>query len=240
VCVCLLSFFLQSLISHKAIRILDLSRNACSVIPDIIGELTQLEELVLQENALTSLPATISKLTNLEVLDIAQNKFTAVPPQLHLLTSLTTFNAAGNRITSLPVFLSSMPKLDSLQLDRNPLKSVPREVLQRGDTDLLVYLREHASGSQDVYRMKLMFVGQGNVGKTSLLNALRQGRKKKGLRQLLKGDDTKKRNVATDGIDITEWNVKSPQLPSADDTLTFSAWDFAGQEVLRWMCCCCV
>jgi len=226
-----INIIIKSLHSHETIQILDLSRNACSVIPDCIGDLCQLKELILQENSLVFLPSTISKLTNLEVLDISQNKFTAVPPQLHLLTSLTTFNAPGNRITSLPVFLSSMPALISLQLDRNPLKSIPREILQRGDSDLLVYLREHASGSRDVYRMKLMFVGQGNVGKTSLLNALQQGRKKKGLRQLLKGDDTKKRNVATDGIDISEWNLKSPLLPSPDDSLTFSAWDFAGQEV---------
>lgn len=51
--------------------------------------------------------------------------------------------------------------------------------------------------------MKLMFVGQGNVGKTSLLAALqsKSGKRKK---------DTD--NMATDGIDITQWDLKTKKV----------------------------
>jgi GTP-binding protein EngB required for normal cell division len=58
-------------------------------------------------------------------------------------------------------------------VDKNPIK-FPKEVLSRGDDVLLSFLRQRSKGTEVVYRMKLMFVGHGNVGKTSLLRALRR------------------------------------------------------------------
>ena len=55
------------------------------------------------------------------------------------------------------------------------------------------------------------------MGKSSLLFAL-INKKKKALN---------KRNISTDGIDIERWSLKTPNK----QVVTFSAWDFAGQEI---------
>ena len=54
------------------------------------------------------------------------------------------------------------------------------------------------------------------MGKTTLLKALLKGKKKK-----------KPANISTDGIDIERWSLKT----NNKQTITFSAWDFAGQEI---------
>lgn len=137
---------------------------------------------------------------------------------------------AANRLTELPKSLGGLMKLKVLKCGKNPWKKdmvVPKNVLSKGDEATLAYLRNlFTSGEAYMNRMKcvlladvtglfihscnrLMFVGNGNVGKTSLLASFKK--QKTGP------------NVATDGIDISEW--------APDERITFNAWDFAGQEV---------
>mgnify|MGYP002388217549 FL=1 len=79
--------------------------------------------------------------------------------------------------------------------------------------------------------MKLMFVGNGNVGKTTLLDIFL---KKNRIDEIKKYAKRKQANpfefpnVATDGIDIHTWFVEHPD---ADDGtyMRYSCWDFAGQ-----------
>ncbi len=59
-----------------------------------------------------------------------------------------------------------------LKATDNPLKSIPKEVIV--NDQLIPYLRNLHKGSKLCYRMKLMFVGGGNVGKTTLLKTLKR------------------------------------------------------------------
>lgn len=49
---------------------------------------------------------------------------------------------------------------------------VPREILARGPEAVEVYEQMCISGTQPIYRTRLMLVGQERVGKTSLKRAL--------------------------------------------------------------------
>jgi hypothetical protein len=69
-----------------------------------------------------------------------------------------------------------------------------------------------------VHRMKLMLIGYGNMGKTSLLHALM-------------GQPFTDGRPGTDGVDVIDWKLPLPDAaPSSSRSIVFSCWDFAGQE----------
>jgi hypothetical protein len=87
----------------------------------------------------------------------------------------------------------------------------------------LYFLKDLVTGGGDYcYRVKLLVTGQANVGKTSLLAALKNevGNVNKVLR-LLTG---KGRRSSTLGISLDDWRP-------LDSLITFSTWDFGGQLV---------
>ena len=123
-----------------------------------------------------------------------------------------------------------MNKEWSVSFDNNPLDFIPVEVVDRGKDAVLKYLLDLMGGDQLSQRLKLMFVGVENVGKTSLLRALREGPSLRSkLKKLVTGKGVRQ---STEGIDIEEWtpNLPDPSNPSATG-VTFAAWDFGGQEV---------
>ena len=82
----------------------------------------------------------------------------------------------------------------------------------------MAYLRRLAGGFQENWRTKLMFVGLGGAGKTSLLRSLMS---QAHCTEALTTQDI------TDGIDIKTWEVDA----GGGKRVTYSAWDFAGQTV---------
>lgn len=72
------------------------------------------------------------------------------------------------------------------------------------------YLKRLTTGSVTCKRTKLMLVGLGEAGKTSLVKAL------------VEKSNLMSRPLITDGIEIRDWNIKQPDKTD----LTFSIWDF--------------
>lgn len=176
------------------------------------------ESLNLSSLGLTTIREELSLLTHLKSLSIRNNAFSAVPPAIGLLTNLTDLDLSFNRFTDLPLFLRKLTKLERLNLEetKNHITNPPKSVVDRGLKSIMGYFSDLLSG-EPCYRMKLMFVGQENVGKSSLLHALMNLKNKKRV---------KRGNISTDGIDIERWTFKTNK-----QNITFSAWDFAGQEI---------
>ena len=126
------------------------------------------------------------------------------------LECLEIINLSFNlRLESLSCKLASLP-LKELILDGCcALKTPPMEIVRKGFQAIIGFMKRLLSGSVTCKRTKLMLIGLGGAGKTSLLNTL-----------MKKTEETE----VTDGISIKTWYIP-------DKDLTFSAWDFAGQSV---------
>ncbi len=80
-----------------------------------------------------------------------------------------------------------------LNVDGNPLRTPPKEIVKKGRKEIMGYLKDLAKGSEQCYRVKLMVVGQENVGKTTLIRKLNQ-KKRRTVRRSSKAPDM---NVST-------------------------------------------
>ena len=196
---------------------LNLHENQLSALPTEIGNLTDLTVLYLGSNFLTDLPTEISKLTNLTNLFMFDNWLTALPAEIGQLTSLTLLDLSGNQVTALPPEFRQLTNLTELNLEGNPLP-IPPEVLETRDdpAGIINYYFTHLSGeTRPLNEAKMLIVGQGGVGKTSLV------------KRLIAGDYDPDENK-TEGIDIKEWQVE------CDGTaIRLNVWDFGGQEIMH-------
>ena len=200
-----------------ALTTLDLSGNQLAVVPDALGNLTALTTLDLSGNQLAAVPDALGNLTALTTLNLSVNQLTAVPQSLGNLTALTTLELSGNQLTALPAQLADLLEGGTqLRLNGNPLSDPLPELAERGLAELATYLRSlHDATPQ--YEAKLVLVGEGNVGKTSLVAAL-------------KGEKFAEGRPTTHGIEISPLTVRHPSL---NVNMTVWAWDFGGQEVYR-------
>ena len=200
-----------------ALTALDLTGNQLTALPESIGNLTALTELYLSGNRLTALPESIGNLTKLKDLNLVNHQLTALPESIGNLIALTTLDLTGNQLTILPKHLADLltGRLN-LKLAGNPLDDPLPEIVNRGSDALAAYLRS-LEDAIAVYEAKLLLIGEGSVGKTSLVAALRGA-------PFVDGRPT------THGIEISPLTLRHPTLKV---DMTLRAWDFGGQEVYR-------
>ena len=196
---------------------LHLGGNQLRVLPDWLGRLTNLTTLGLNDNRLTELPDSLGELTNLTWLHLGGNQLRMLPESLRQLTNLTWLTIGGSQLRVLPDWLSKLPNLKTLELYQNPLVSPPPEVVAQGSRAVLAFL--HAGvrmGTGRQWRAKLLVVGQGGVGKTSLVKALI-------------GQPHDAEEPTTHGLRIDEVAVGHPREPGEE--MRLSVWDFGGQDI---------
>ena len=217
-----------------------LRHNQLTRLPPEIGQLTSLQSLYLQGNRLTTLPPEIGQLTSLQQLDLRDNQLTRLPPEIGQLTSLHSLDLQGNRLTTLPPEIGQLTSLQFLDLRDNQLTTLPRqladllgprlslyaadnplaepfpELINRGNEALATFLRS-LDDAVEQYEAKVLLLGEGNVGKTSLSAALAKA-------PFVEGRPT------THGIEIQSLMLRHPDR---DVDMTVRAWDFGGQEVYR-------
>nr|WP_225225379.1 COR domain-containing protein [Komarekiella delphini-convector] len=194
---------------------LDLSDNQLSSLPPEICQLSNLTRLDLSNNQLSSLPPEICQLSNLTELYLPDNQLSSLPPEICQLSNLTRLFLSNNQLSSLPPEICQLSNLTRLFLHNNPLTSPPPEIVEQETQAILIYLRERLEGSLRQWVSKLLVVGEGGVGKTSLLRALR-------------GEEFDTQESTTHGIEI-----KSLELthPTQAVTMQLNTWDFGGQEI---------
>jgi internalin A len=198
------------------LQTLELSLNRLAALPPEIGQLTNLHTLKVSRNRLTALPPEIGQLTNLQGLALDRNQLTALPPEIGQLTKLQTLALDRNQLTGLPMQLAELVSQMILRLEDNPLHEPLPTLLGRDAEALASYLRS-LEGAVPQYEAKVVLVGEGNVGKTSLVAALC-------------GGPFVENRPTTHGIEVQPLQLKHPELGL---DMTVRAWDFGVQEVYR-------
>ncbi|MGM3309177.1 leucine-rich repeat domain-containing protein [Anabaena sp. WFMT] len=189
--------------------------NQITEIPEAIAKLTNLTTLDLSDNQITEIPEAIAKLTNLTTLDLSFNQITEIPEAIAKLSNLTQLYLSDNQITEIPEAIAKLTNLTTLYLDNNSITNIPLEILNsRNAKEILNYLRQISiSETRPLHEAKLLLIGQGSVGKTSLIERLIYNKYDKNQPQ-------------TDGLNVETWNV---QVNSKD--IRLNVWDFGGQEI---------
>ncbi|XP_044296597.1 leucine-rich repeat-containing protein 40 isoform X3 [Varanus komodoensis] len=148
----------------KSLKQLDCTKNYLETIPPELGNMASLEQLYLRRNKLcyfldlpscTSLkelhlgenqieelrPEHLKHLSSLCVLELRDNKLKCLPDEITLLQGLERLDLSNNDINSLPYKVGNLSQLKFLALEGNPLRTVRRDVLQKGTQEILKYLR---------------------------------------------------------------------------------------------------
>jgi internalin A len=118
-----------------------------------------------------------------------------------------------------------LKNLSELDLRYNPLP-IPPEILAQTDDPqaILKAYFDHVEGQKRPYNeVKLILVGEGSVGKTSVVNRLLY-------------DTFDLHQSKTEGIDIERWDLpcKDPfEAETGEDRIRVNVWDFGGQEIMH-------
>jgi GTPase SAR1 family protein len=201
----------------RSLKTLFVSANGLTKLPAEIGDLANLETLYLSHNKLTELPRDIGKLQNLTCLKLHENRLTVLPPEFGHLIKLEELDVEGNDLRWLPPEIGSLSGLRTLTLSRNNLLTEPPpEIVQRGISAILTYLRARMGESCAQWVSKLLLVGEGGVGKTSLVRAL-------------KNEPFDPQEPTTHGIRVGPVALQHPGY--AEVTMQLNTWDFGGQQI---------
>jgi len=216
----------------KKLAFVHLDNNHLASLPPEIGQLTKLTALYLDKNQLTTLPPEIGQLTRLTILSLSDNKLTNLPSEIGQLANLTALYLDDNQLTTLLPEIGQLTNLTALYLHGNHALGLPTEVLgptwRERDTEknqatrsraiLDHYFALQAQGERPLNEVRLVLVGRGGSGKTSLVQRLVKNR----------FDPTEEE---TPGIALSDWVMKG----CAGEPVTAHVWDFAGQIITHSM-----
>lgn len=223
----------------KELVFLDLSHNPLDSL-ETLRELPQLRVLSLEKalpadrsplqslSALATLNLTnnklkgigfVGKIKSLQSLTLTNNKLTNID-SIGKLPKLTQLNIENNLLRFFPRWILESPMDlkrrddygNGVSLDNNPIEDVPTEFIKDSKQAVGDYLKSLENGSAAINEIKVIVLGEGAAGKTSLVN-------------FLQGKKFNKLQSQTHGINIAECGK--------DLGVTMKIWDFGGQDIMH-------
>lgn len=199
---------------HNVIE-LRLAGNNLTSIPDSIRNLRNLKRLYLQDNYLSYLPMEIVSLTALETIFLQNNELKELPSQIGSLCNLQELDISNNSLRTLPSSATKLSSLREIRLQGNHIP-IPPEIGVRSSLDIIAFvLQVTAEGARSISEAKVLFVGEGGVGKTSLVKRMIE-------------DGFDEFEPKTEGILIRNWHVNV-----FGRWIRMNVWDFGGQEIMH-------
>jgi len=214
------------------LTILELHENRLSVLPPEIGLLLKrLQTLNVGNNYLANIPAEIGELENLEKLDVSFNKLEHLPLEILKLQKLKHLDLRHNRLNIPPEILESVREpqkilnyFSNIAAAEVDVEKISQEVFEgiKNLNELKIVGKLQVQLGRPINEIKLLIVGQGSVGKTSLVQRI--------LHNTYDPNQTK-----TEGISIGQWTVSGkPQVvENKTSSIKLNIWDFGGQEIMH-------
>ena len=229
---------------HK-LQLLYIHKNHLNSLPDWLGELNELQILSIACPELEFIPDSLSHLNNLTQFEIGQKLHCAspllgkipswiselrniehlyaygcnlqsIPEEIGNLKNLEILELDNNLLDDIPSSLAQLEHLRQLKLDDNPLNPELAEAYKQGFDAVKLYLRLKVGQQIILNEAKLILVGEGEVGKTCLMDGLL--------------DKPWQDHPSTHGIEIQQIKVTDTETQKQ---LTLNSWDFGGQRVYR-------
>ncbi len=193
-----------------------------------LAGLSALHELYIGNTKVSNL-APLAGLSALQTVSAWGTQVTDLAP-LAGLSALQTLDVHGTQVNDLSPLTNLIRRGCPVKLRRRseenddgifvadcPLTNPPPEIVEQGNDAILNYFAERERGGVDhLYEAKMLILGEGGAGKTSLLRRLYQP-----------GQPLPTEKETTRGIDIypQEFKMKNGQ------PFRLNVWDFGGQEI---------
>ncbi len=143
-----------------------------------------------------------------------------VPSKIKDIPNLESLSFRDCGIVTLPEFLRGMP-LKNLDLFNNPIP-IPPEIIRKSSEPetILNYYFSTKQKRKSLSEIKLLIIGQGSVGKTSLVQKI--------ILDVFDPNQTK-----TEGIAINKWQIEGTSGENINSQIRLNIWDFGGQEIMH-------
>jgi len=194
---------------------LSLSSMGLKELPECLRTLKYIKTIYLIDNEIEKLPSWINELTSLETIYLDHNQLITLPAEIGLLPNLRILSISYNNLETLPEELNQL-SLIWLNLHENPNLGMPESILNGLPQEILRYYfesRDEKGGP--LLELKLLLVGRGKAGKTTLVKQLAS-------------EMPLENELETHSIAIRELNFNFSR-----GQVRTRAWDFGGQEILH-------
>jgi len=195
-----------------------------------LNSLKNVEDINFGNNKISNI-LILKECESLVNIDLSKNNISDIS-SLEKLPKLKKLNLAGNKITILPTWIvesgleNHQNKINFNHYERfyhnhfiegywvkdNPIENIPLEILLQDNEAIKDYLKSLENGSQPINEIKVILLGEGAAGKTSLMN-------------YLKGKTYVKGQPQTHGINLEEC--------TESNGVTLKIWDFGGQDIMH-------
>jgi internalin A len=192
-----------------------------------LNTLTNLTELSLSSNKISDI-SPLKSLKNLTVLWLTNNQISDIS-QLLPLKKLKRLGLRNNNLSQLSVEWTSREmeikwkddRKDGIFLEGNPLQNPPVEIVIQGTAAFQFYFKElKKEKTVHFLESKLLIVGNGEVGKTSLMKKLKDN-----------NFQLNEKEPTTHGINIQPWQLTCPFDKDIKEKVNIHFWDFGGQDI---------